>query len=192
MALEVKDASGVNKTLPTTVDAAAYSFAKADFATVATPTTALVIKGSATKVVRVKRVRIAGAATAAGSIIAYIERWSSAGTLGSAELTGITGAKHDSTSGAATAVVSTVGTANYGTKGTTAGVVAAGRVAMQAIGSAATSGEGQGLEFVWGNKGDEAIVLRGVAEHLVVDFNGAGVPSGGKFDFTVDLEESAA
>jgi hypothetical protein len=192
MSLLVKDANGTNRTVPTNVDAAAYSYGKADFAAVATPTTALVIQGSATKVVRVKRIRIAGAATAAGSIVAYIERWSTAGTLGTAVLTAITAAKRDSTSGNATAVVSTVGTANYQTKGTTAGVVAAGRVSMQAIGSAATSGEGQGLEFTWGDKGDEAIVLRGTGEHLVIDFNGAGIPTGGKFDFTVDVEESAA
>lgn len=192
MSLLIKDAAGTNRSIPTNVNAETWSYAVQDFSAVASPTTAVVIKGHATKIIRVKRVRISGGATAAGSIVAFLERWSTAGTPNTAVLTPVVGAKHDSTQGAAAATVSTVGTANYQTKGTTAGLVAAARVNLVAIGSAATSGEGQPTDFKWGDKGDEAIVLRGVLEHLVIDFNGAGIPSGGKFDFTIDLEQSDA
>jgi hypothetical protein len=192
MSLSIKDASGTNRTLPVNVNAQAWSYAKTAFAMVATPTTALVIQGHATSIIRVKRISVAGAATAAGSMPFTIERWSTAGTPNTAVLTAITGAKHDSTGDAAAATVSTVGTANYQTKGTAAGLVAAGRLNMVALGSAATSGEGQPTTFTWGDKGDEAIVLRGTTEHLVVDFGGAAIPSGGVVDFTVDLEQSDA
>lgn len=190
MALYVKDANGTTKTTGVDVSGdAGYSYAKTAFSMVATPTAALVIQGSATKTVRVKRISVGGAATAAGSMPVVITKRTSAGTLGSAVLTAITACKHDSASGAATAVVSTVGTDNYGALGTTAQPLAAGRVNMVALGSAATSGEGQPFVMLWGNKGDLPPVLRGTSEYITVDFSGAAIPSGGVVDFIVETVE---
>jgi hypothetical protein len=39
---------------------------------------------------------------------------------------------------------------------------------------------------------DKAIVLRGVAENVCVNFAGAAVPAGGVLDFEVELEEDAS
>lgn len=162
----------------------AYNFSVSAFAAVATPTAVLVIQGSATRTVRIRSVTIAGAATAAGNMPVVLTKRSTGGTLGSAVLTGVTGAQMDSQDVAPTAVVSTVGTANYTTLGTTAGVVASGRLNMAALGtgSAAPTVFGFGL-------GSKALVLRGTSQYLTVDFSGAAIPSGGVMDFTVQLEE---
>jgi hypothetical protein len=169
--------------------ATAYRYAGSAFAMVATPTAVLVIQGSATKTIRVKRVKVGGAATAAGSMPVVLTRRSTAGTLGSAVLTAVVATKLDSTDGAATAVVSTVGTANYGTLGTTAGVVGTGRLNMVALGSAATSGEGAPLVFDFSAPNHRPLVLRCVAEFLTVDFSGAAIPSGGVLDYEIETEE---
>lgn len=190
MSLTIKDATGVVRTLPTNVNAQAWNYSKsAHSLAVATPTATVVIQGHATKIIRVKKVQVVGAATAAGNMPVFLERWSTAGTPNTAVLTPVVGAKHDSTGDAAAATVSTVGTANYQTKGTTAGIVAAGRLQMTALGSGVAVVP---LTFTWGDKGDEAIVLRGTGEHLAIDLGGAAVPSGGVLDFTIELEQSDA
>jgi hypothetical protein len=206
MAIAIKDGSGSSVNLAGFVDSAGsqipthsndstvahYRAAKSALTPVATPTTVGLIQGSASKTIRIKRVAVGGAATAYGSMVCYIERWSTAGTPGSAVLTGLTAAKHDSGNGAATAVVSTVGTANYTTRGTTAGVVGAGRVNMTAIGSAATSSAQTWTEWDFTTRSDQALVLRGTAEYLAIDLGGAAVPSGGVIDFEVEWSEDAS
>lgn len=161
-----------------------YNFSVSAFAAVAAPTAVLVIQGSATRTIRVRSVTIAGAATAAGNMPVVLTKRSSAGTVGSAVLTGVTGAQMDSADVAPTAVVSTVGTANYTTLGTTAGVVASGRLSMAALATGVASPTVFGFGL-----GSKALVLRGTSQYLTVDFSGATIPSGGVMDFTVQLEE---
>lgn len=165
-----------------------YRYAVSAFAAVATPTDVVVITGSATagRRVIVKRIKIEGAATAAGNMPVTIIRRSSVGTLGSAVLTAITPAKMDSNQTAATGVVSTVGTANYTTLGTAAGLVDTGRVQMTALGT--------GVAVVpyqcnFADRLDKPVVLRGVAELLCINFGGAAIPSGGVLDITIETEE---
>jgi hypothetical protein len=182
------DASGAAMVLSES-KRAAYRFAGSAFAMNATPTVALVLQGSATKTIVVKRVKLSGGATAAGSMPVSLTKRSAAGTLGSAVLTGVAATKLDSLDAAATAVFSTVGTANYGTPGTSAGVVGIGRLNMVALGSAATSGEGAPLSFDFSAPNHKPLVLRGVAEFLTVDFGGAAIPSGGVLDYEIEIEE---
>jgi hypothetical protein len=163
-----------------------YRYAGLAFAPVATPTDIIVIKGSATKTLIVKRIKICGAATAAGTMPAKIERRSDAGTVGSAVLTAVAAAKHDSAQDAATGVVSTVGTANYTTVGTTAGVVGAGRLQMTAL---ATGVAAIPLEWDFACRDDKGIYLRGILEFLCVNLNGAALPSGGVVDYEIEIEE---
>lgn len=160
-----------------------YRASGSAFAMVATPTVALVIKGSATKAVRVKKIRIAGAATAAGTMPVVVAKCSDAGTVGSAVLTPVAAVPLDSDDDAATGVVSTVGTANYGTAPLVIGNIGTGRVCMTAL---ATGLGVQPLEFDFTQ---HAVVLRGVLEHVTVAFNGAGIPSGGVIDYTVEWVE---
>lgn len=200
--LAAKDANGSSQTIGTLTDAAGaqrasmtldnasamYRAAKSALTPVATPTAIFVITGSATKTVRVKKITVAGAATAYGEMPVTIVRGSDAGTLGSAVLTGITPAKMDSGSATATAVVSTVGTANYTTVPAAAGIAGAARVAFGPLTTAATSSDATKSVWVF----DRALVLRGVAEVLYVQGNGSTVPSGGVMDFEVEWEEDAS
>ena len=162
---------------------ATYAASGSAFAQVANPTVWLVVQGSASKTVRIRRIELSGAATAAGSMPVIVARCSAAGTLGSAVLTGVTAGKHDTQNDAATAVVSTVGTANYGTPPTVVANLAAGRVSMTALGAAAQGGN-PGV-VLGGELGEQGIVLRGTSDFLTVSASGAAVPSGGVNDYRI-------
>jgi hypothetical protein len=163
-----------------------YRAAGSAFAQVATPTVSFVIKGSATKTVRVKKIRIAGAATAAGSMPAVVAKCSDAGTVGSAVLTAITAVPLDSNDAAATGVVSTVGTANYTTPPAVIGTIGSGRLCMTALGT------GVGVQPLDFDFTQHAVVLRGILESVTIAFNGAAIPSGGVIDYTVEWVEDAS
>ena len=168
---------------PTTMT---YRYGALAFAAVATPTDVIVITGSATKTIIVKRFKVAGAATAAGTMPAQIVRRSSVGTLGSAVLTAVAAAKHDSSDSTPTGAVSTVGTAHYTTVGTIAGVVGTGRLQMTAL---ATGVAAIPLEWDFCTRNDKGIILRGVAEMLCLNLNGAAIPAGGVIDYEIEIEE---
>lgn len=194
MTITVLDSGSVVRTLEAPAVSATggtFRFCSLALAMVATPTDALIIQGSATKTVRVKRIKITGQATAQGAMPVQLVRRSTAGTLGSAVLTALTAAKHDTGDATATAVVSTVGTANYGTVGTTAGTLEVGRLGMSAL-ATGTAGDGQSVVWDYSTRMDKAMVLRGATDFLAVNFNGAAIPSGGVVDFTVELEEDAS
>ena len=168
---------------------ATYRAAALAFAAVATPTDIIIIQGSATRTVRIKSVTLAGAATAAGTMSAQLVRRSTAGTLGSAVLTAVSPAKHDSADPTATAVVSTVGTANYTTVGTSAGVVGAARLQLTALATGLAA-----VPIVWdfAIRQDKAFVLRGVSEFLCVNMSGIAIPVGGVIDFAIEWEEDGS
>jgi hypothetical protein len=158
-------------------------------AMVAAPTDVIIIQGSATKTVRVKKVKVYGQATAQGSMPVLLVRRSTAGTLGSAVLTAVTANKHDTNDATATAVVSTVGTANITTPGTLVGVaLEAGRLGMPAL-ATGTAGDGQALLWDYATRSDKALVLRGTSDYLAINFAGAAIPAGGVVDFVIEAEE---
>lgn len=160
------------------------------FAMVATPTAAIKILGSATKTVRIKRIVLQGAATAAGNMAFTVKKNSTAGTIGSAVLTTVTATPLDSGNAAATGVVSTVGTANYGTVPTIVGSpLYAGRLQMTAIGTGVAIVP---IVLEFGMHGRQALVLRGATENVTVDFGGSAIPSGGVLDFSVEWSEDAS
>lgn len=169
---------------------ATYRYAVQAFSMVATPTCFLLIQGSATKTIRIKLVKIGGVATAAGNMQCQASRWSSAGTIGTAVLTGITAVKHDGNDAGASAVVSTVGTANYTTQGTGyATILSADRIQFSAAGS--------GLVFNpvildFSTRQDKAFVLRGTSDFFALSGNGSAIPAGGVIDITVETEEDAS
>ena len=165
---------------------ATYRYAVAAFAPVATPTAFLVIAGSATKTVRIKSIKIGGVATANGNMQVQAQRWSTAGTLGSAVLTALTAVKHDTGDAAATATVSTVGTANYTTPGTGSTVPAiVDRIGLCTV----ATGVPTPLKFDFSTRQDKAMVLRGVTDILVLSGNSSAVPAGGALDIEIETEE---
>lgn len=165
-----------------------YRYAVQAFAPVATPTAFLVIAGSATKVIRVKRIKIGGVATANGNLQVQASRWSTAGTPGSAVLTALTAVKHDTGDATATAVVSTVGTANYTTQGTGSTVpFAADRIFLATTATGAT----QQLVYDFSTRQDKAFILRGATDILALSGAGSAVPAGGVLDIEIETEEDS-
>jgi hypothetical protein len=165
---------------------ATYRAAILAFTPVANPTDVLVVQGSASKTVRVKRLVVQGAATSSGNMPCQILRRSSAGTLGSAVLTALTAGKHDINDPAPTATVSTVGTANFTALGVNAGVLGAGRIQLTAAGSGTVINP---LDWEFSTRSDKAMVLRGASDYVCVNLNGAAVPAGASIDIEVEWEE---
>lgn len=183
--------AGVGAPLPnfnpqvTTIEApfATYRYAKQAFAAVATPTCFVLIQGSATATVKIKSIRLGGGATANGAITVNMSRWSDNGTPGSAVLGAVTAVKSDINDPAATAVVSTVGTANYTTQGTGNGtLLAASRIPLPAI---ATGGAETTLFYDFTIGGTKPLYLRGTSDYISISGNGGAIPAGGVFDFEI-------
>lgn len=168
---------------------AGYCYSGISFAPVAAPTDIIQIQGSATKTIRIKRIRLGGVATAAGNMPAQLIRRSAADSGGGTVLTAITAGKLDTTDAAATAVISTIGTANPGALGAAVGgVLRTGRVQMTAVGTGLAANE-----LVWEfGKNSKAAVLRGVADFLCINLNGAAIPAGGLIDWEILEEEDAS
>jgi hypothetical protein len=137
-------------------------------------------------VVRIKRIYVSGVATAAGNMPFQITRRSTAGTLGSAVLTAIPAAKHDTNDAAATAVVSTVGTANYTTLGTANGLLAVDRIGLSAVGTGVADTPAL---YEFSTRNDKPIILRGAADFLTLEGAGGAVPAGGVLDIEIETEE---
>jgi hypothetical protein len=169
---------------------ATFRYAVQAFSMVATPTAFLVIQGSGSRTVRVKSIKVGGVATAAGNMQIQASRWSSAGTLGSAVLSAVTAVKHDVNDSGATATVSTVGTANYGTQGTGNGtLLMADRIQFSAAGSGVAFNP---VVLDFSTRQDKAFILRGTTDFLVLSGNGSAIPAGGVIDITIETEEDAS
>lgn len=162
-----------------------YRYCGTAFAPVAAPTDWLVIQGSASKTCRIRKIYVGGAATAAGSFpLTVVRRLSTGGTIGSAVLTAVVAGQDDNLDAAPTAVVSTVGTANYTTVQTANGVLAAGRVGLVALTAAAVY-----APFVLELAYHKALVLRGTTDYIMLSFNAGAIPSGGVVDYEIVMEE---
>lgn len=160
-------------------EAAAYAVAGVANTPAPTPTDVVIINGSATKTVKIKKVIVSGLATTAGTMRASLVKRTTANTAGTS--TSVTAAQFDSTDGAATSVTKLY-TANPSSLGT--GVM----LAADALNFGVDGAAGH-VVFDFANRNDKAIYLRGVAEGLAINFNGGTVPSGGKFDYHIEFEE---
>jgi hypothetical protein len=157
------------------------------FTPAATPTDLVTIAGSATKTVRVVSVKITTTNTAAGSQQYSLIKRSTADTTGTFVATA--GVPLDANDAAATAVCGHY-TANPGALGTAVGTINTMRVASPAAipGSFAGVKEDAGIELLgWFNSSmlDRLVVLRGVAQNLVVNFGGTALVAGQTHAYTV-------
>jgi len=141
----------------------------------ATPTDFLMIQGSATKLVRLKSIILAGSASAAANIQCILVRRSSPGTGGA--WTPVTGVNHDTNDSAPTAVVQ-FATTLPSPVGTAVGTLHRGRLNL----APAANGSVDRLMWQWGWQNDKAPVLRGASDYLFLNFAGAAWPSGGVLD----------
>jgi hypothetical protein len=155
----------------------------------------VVIQGSATKTIRLTYVKVQGWSTTAGVMKWKMSRRTTAGTLGSAVLTAIpTQGKNDSgTVAAPTAVLSTVGTANYTTVGTLSAILDCGVVGFNL---AAQINNTVPWVPVSPATASQAMVLRGTSDWITLDggadAGGDAVPAGGIALITVEWVEDAS
>jgi hypothetical protein len=185
--LAFQDASG-NLVPAHTLDSAkpTYRFA-ATFTPYATgPVTLVQIKGSATKTVRVKRIRVGGVSTANASVICKLQRTSSTGTGG----TGVapTAAKNDTSSAAATAVVT-----HFTTASQSSGTAVGGPLSVHRLytGVVTTPTLGQDFMDVYpeNGQGGQALVVRGAADFLEYQLTTGNLSAGTVLEYVVELEE---
>lgn len=179
MPLKVIDAAGSTVTTGVPTDAV-FRAAATNVAIVGTQDT-IIIKGSDTKTVRIRRIELGGIATAASAwAVTLIRR--SADCTGGTPVTP-TVAKMDTTSASATATVRHFTAAN--TPGAAVATLWAGRWNLGIAASA------QVTPTVIEGTGRASIVLRGATDFLVVNAAGA-IPTGATFDYTIEWEESAS
>lgn len=155
--------------------------ASSTFTPAATPTDLVIIEGSATKTVRVISFVITTTNTAAGSQQFFLIKRSTADTTGT--FVAATAVPFDSNNSAST--VNRVGhfTANPGALGTAVGTIVTKRVAspvaVPATFAGIVSDAGvQLLDFSSNTLLDQPITLRGVAQCLALNFNGAALVAG--------------
>lgn len=167
--------------------AATYSSSIATLAPAASATDFFTIVGSATTVVRVKKIGCTGVSTADGSAIVSLIKRSTANATGTSTSPAIT--PHDSILPAATAVVKAY-TVNPGTLGTAVGTPL--RVGLLGTRVAATAAGENGIRWDFGLQNDTDIVLRGVAQTLAMNNAGASFVAGAALSCTVEWTESPA
>jgi hypothetical protein len=208
--LVVKDGAGTNQNMTSFQDAASnqlpavtldhgravYRASILYTLAVATPTAVVVLQGSASKTIRIKRIGLQGWSTTSGVMKFKLSRRSTAGTVGSAVLTAIpTQGKNDTNSAASSLTISTVGTANYTTLGTLTSILACGVVGFN---KAADTNAAPPVVWPHGYQADagQAFVLRGTSDWLTVDggadAGGDAVPAGGILCFECEWEEDAS
>jgi len=147
----------------------------------ATPTDWIVVKGSVSMTLRIKRIVLGGIATTAGSMpVVLIKR--STGPTGGTPVTVVAG-EHDNNDATATAAVTRY-TANPASLGTLISNVGQGRLWLPLA-------TGQPFPLVWefATRQDKALILRGASDYLCVNLGGAAVPAGGVIDFELEIEE---
>lgn len=126
-----------------------------------------IISGSASKTVKVRRIRISGGTLTAVAYITFnVRKYSSASSAGTS--TTLVNVPLDSNDAAATAVVKAY--TAVPTDGSLVGTIATWRTLLQAT-TAAAAGQTWDHMFTFGEAGNtEPVVLRGTAQELVLSF----------------------
>jgi hypothetical protein len=138
------------------------------FAPAASATDVVVIQGSATKTVVVRRIMLSGVATAAGVKVSLIRR-STADTGGVSS--GVTPTLADINDPIATASVSV-----YTTNPSPLGTAVGGGIFNFPLGvNPITSGAQDRLIMAFGDYGAKSLVLRGTNDYLAINLNGTTV-----------------
>ena len=168
-------------------EAPTYSTSIFNLVSAATATDIFTLTGSATKTIKIKRIRISGTrGTHTWTDILLIKR-STANTGGTSTTPAIV--SHDSLDAAATAVARAY-TANPSALGTLVGNVRAGNLSMPLIApsNAQSNGPGHVLEWVFGDNGSKPLILRGTTQVAAINLNGATV-AGSAFNISIEWTE---
>jgi len=195
--------SGSSQSSPARVDPAGYSVPistpdstiahyRAGFTALApiaaqTVLAILHIPAAPTKTIRLKSIVVGGAATAAGSVPVVVE-WCSNFTTTGGTTTGCAAVPLDPNNAAATAEFVSIGTANITTVPAVVGILAAGRMQLTALATAAQGPTGTKFTFV--DTSSQAPVLRTSTSCITISTKGATSLSGGVYDCFVEWSES--
>lgn len=155
---------------PRSATIASYSASIISLALVAAATDIFTITGSATKLVKIKRVIISATQTTAGAVSFVLLKRSTADTAGTS--TAPVQVPHDSNNAAGTVTIAAY-TANP-TVGTLVGNLVVKKVLTE---TATSASDFQGWDFSVLD-GIQPIVLRGVAQQFAINLNGATVAGG--------------
>jgi hypothetical protein len=159
---------------------ATYAASITGLVAVASATDIFTITGSASKIVRITRLRISGIkATASADVDIQLIKRSAANTSGTSTAPAII--PYDSLSSPATAVV-----AAYTANPTVGNAV--GTLAVDSLFVAVTTAQTGILDHNFGNRPAQALVLRSAAEVIAVNLNGVTV-GGGAFDIWCEFTE---
>ncbi len=157
-----------------------FRYTAIDITPVATATDVLVLKGSASKVIRLTKVTVMGSATASAIYDAYLVKRTAANTGGTSTNPSATTADSSDPAQSGTVVLYSANPSALGT-GTTM------EAAKIYLGTAAITSPQ--VNFIWGNRNDKAPMLRGTSESLAINFNGAAVPTGASMYLTLEWTE---
>jgi hypothetical protein len=151
-----------------------YSIGIDDYAPYATPTDIFLLQGSATRTIKITKIRISGASTAASSMDLYLLKRTADNTAGTRASQAADVVKHDTLDDAATAVPYL-----YSVIPTSLGAGKTFRTKARHYFSRLGAAD-QSDEFIvdFDIHRSKPIILRGVAEQLAINLGGAAVPSG--------------
>jgi hypothetical protein len=160
-----------------------YSYATLGYTGYVTATDILCIIGSATTIVRLRRIAISGRATAATNIDVALWKRTVLNTGGTP--TAITPVLHDTViNPAATAVVQT-----YVSAPTISGTGILMRAQQSNVSAAGAGGAAVPVEFDFGQSGAQSAVLRSATESYCLSLGGAAIPTGLVLNLWAELTE---
>jgi hypothetical protein len=174
----------VNAVITNTGQKATYTYAISATAPYATPTDWIVVRGSSTKTVKILRIEMSGAATAATEVIFTLKKHTIANTGGTN--TTPTPMQHDSNDAAASATVLLYSVAP--TIDASATIWKNVRMTL-ALAPAATANVPDRFVYNFGADPYEPLTLHGVAQEFAINFGGSAVPSGGVYDVALVFSE---
>jgi hypothetical protein len=163
---------------------ATYVYAISATAPYATPTDWIVLRGSASKTVKIQRIEISGAATAATEVLFTLKKHTVANTVGTS--TNPVPMQHDSLDSPASALVLLYSAAP--TIDASSTIWKTVRMTL-AVAPAATTVSPDRFVYNYAAEPYEPLTLRGVAQELAINFAAVAVPTGGVYDVTLTFSE---
>jgi hypothetical protein len=160
-----------------------YSASVVGLASAVSATDIFTLTGTATKTVRITRVQVSGTATAADAIDVVFLKRSTANTSGTSGAA--TAVPHDSANAAATATA-----LSYTANPTTGSLVGNLQVKKITLTTSAGAIPNVPTEINFGNRPEQTVVLRGIAQVFAVNLNAQTV-TGGSFDIDITWTEES-
>lgn len=162
---------------------ATYCIRVLDHTPAATATDVLTLRGSSTKRVEVKRIKVIGTATAASMLDLYITKRTAANTGGTSTVPTISPRDSINPTASSAGALYSVNPTALG-----AGVGIEGTILYMASSVTITNGS-QEFEVEFGKNGTQNLILNGTTQLVAINFNGQTQPAGAKFYYMIEWVE---